>query len=481
MSIITNYLVQKILTESKTSEQDGTSGKFILKNYPIETFQSLLNYFTSNKEDTILLIIDERLDVEIKSQNIIKANHEVMAQYRNENVQHSDIDLSTISYIVFITNEVIDTLNDISTLSPDDIRSEFATVVGTIENTLLNRQSKTKLQNVCKVFLKELDGISPFEMENFVDSTLMLMDTEGYILEDSMGLSLDALNAFKCRKLFDSLKKSALIKDIKRIVKPFKSISAALGKRVGNKSIEEEDLNEKFDNNKDEFTLLSDKKQGLIKKFISSDERERLDNKKDFSTLDWYDSSIYRLFEKTKSDTSKKLGKETIDVLEEKDIEIDVLEKDNLLQYDSLPPKDRETLKHILEPVYKKYKAHIEDIKSLRSKWDKFLYPSQSKSNDFILGVLETIKKLKADTDDIDHIVVSLKQSQTTAIMRNYSKYAINYLNKRYSILNRISETIIFEFQFLQDIEDKLNGPTSATTKNIEKEVNLKHQMSYTL
>jgi len=469
MSIITNYIVQKILSESKISEREGTSGKFILKNYPIETFQSLLDYFTTHQQDNILLIIDERLDVEINTHNIIKANHEVMAQYRNENVQHSNIDLSAISYIVFITNEVIDTLNDISTLSPDDIRNEFTTVLGAIENTLLNRQSKSKLQNVCKVFLKDLDGISPFEMENFVDSTLMLMDTEGYILEDAMGMSLDTLNAFKCRKLFESLKKNGLIKDIKKIVKPFKSISAALTKRVGNKSIPEEELIEKFENNKDEFLLLSKENQELIKKFIFADERERLANKQEFSTLDWYDNSIYRLFEKTKSDTSKKLGKETIDLLEEKDIEINLREKESLLQYDSLPPKEREALKYILEPVYKKYKGHIEDIRSLRSKWDKFLYPSQSKSNDFILGILETIKKLKADPNNIDHIVVSLKQSQTTAIMRNYSKYAINYLNKRYSVLNRISKTIYFEFQFLQDIEDKLDGVISPTIKKYRK------------
>ncbi|MBT6914567.1 MAG: DNA translocase FtsK [Candidatus Marinimicrobia bacterium] len=458
MSIITNYIVQKILSESKISEQEGTSGKFILKNYPIETFQSLLDYFTTHQEDNILLIIDDRLDVKINTHNIIKANHEVMAQYRNENIQHSNINLSAISYIIFITNEVIDTLNDISTLSPDDIRSEFTTVVGTIENTLLNIQSKLKLQNVCKVFLKDLDGISPFEMENFVDSTLILMDTEGYILEDAMGMSLYTLNAFKCRKLFESLKKSGLIKDIKKIVKPFKSITAALGKRVGNKSVAKEELNEKFKNNKDEFLLLSNEKQELINKFIFSDERERLANKQEFSALDWYDDHIYRLFEKTKSDTSKKLGKETIDLIEERDEEIDIQEKESLLQYDSLPPKERESLKHILEPVYKKYKGHIESVKSLRSKWDKFLYPSQSKSNDFILGVLETIKKLKADVDNIDHIVVSLKQSQTTAIIRNYSKYAINYLNKRYSVLNRISKTIHFEFQFIQDIEDKLEG-----------------------
>ena len=465
MSIITNYIVKKILLESKVSEKEGTSGKFILKNYPTETFQSLLDYFTAHKHDDILLIVDERLALEIRSDRIVKANHEVMAQYRNENVQHTSIDLNDVSYLVFITNDVIDTLNDISTLTPDDISSEFDSVVDTIENTLLDKKTKKKLQDVCRIFLKDLDGISPFEMENFVESTISLMNTEGYVLEDAMGMSLDALNAFRCRRHFEPLKKSSLIKDIKNTVKPFKSISAALSKRAGNKSVSSEELEEKFTENKDEFDLLESDTLALIQRFIFADERERAQNKKEFSTLDWYENSIYRLFEKTKSDTSKELGLDTLAILEEKDIEVDEKEKESLLQYDDLPPKEREGLKHVLEPVYKKYKGYIEDSRSLRNKWDKFLYPAQSKSSDFILGLLETIKKLKADADNIDHIVVSLKQSQTTAIMRNYSKHAINYLHKRYSILNRVSNTVHFEFQFIQDIEEKFEGKATPVIK----------------
>ncbi len=454
MSIITNYIVKKVLSESLISQSEGTSGKFILKNYPQEAFQSLLDYFSGNNYNEVLLIVDEQLDVNITSSSIIKANHEVMAQYRNDNVQHTDIRLDEISYIVFITNDVIDTLNDISTLSPDDIKSEFSAVIETIENTLLTRKTKKTLQNVCKVFLKELDGISPFEMESFVESTINLMDSEGYILEEAMGMSLDSLNAFRYKKFFDPLKKSALIKDIKKLVKPFKSISSALGKRMGNKTVSEEDLKERLENNKEEFEALREVDHELIKKFIASDERERISLKQEFSTLDWYEHSIFRLFEKTKSDTSKKLGQETIDILEEKDIEVGEKDKESLLQYDSLPPKDRTELKTTLEPIYKKHKGHIEEFRSLRGKWDKFLFPAQTKSSNFILGLLETIKKLKSSEKNIHHIRVSLQQTKSAFIMKRYSKYAINYLHKRYSILNKVSTSIHFDFEFISVIEN---------------------------
>jgi len=455
MSIITNYIVKKILSESLVSANEGTSGKFILKNYPLKTFQSLLDYFSNSNHDEVLIIVDGRLDVSLEDSRIIKANHEVMAQYRNENVQNSDINLENISYIVFITNDVIDTLNDISTLSPDDIRSEFTDVIKTIENTLLDRNAKKTLQDVCKVFLKELDGRTPFEMESFVTSTLEVMNAEGYPLEKAMGMSLNELSAFKCSAFFKPLEKNPSVKEIKKTIKLFKSISSALGKRIGNKSVDEEDLLEKFNkDHKEEFEALSIEKQTLIKKYILSDERERLSYKKEFSTLDWYQDSIFRLFEKTKADTSKVLGKETIDILEEKDIEVGERDKESLLQYDSLPAKERLELRSLLEPIYKKHKGHIEEFRSLRGRWDKFLYPAQSKSTDFILGILETIRKLKATTDNIDHIVVSLQQTTPTSIMKRYSKHAINYLNKRYSILNKVSKSIYFDFEFISKIEE---------------------------
>jgi S-DNA-T family DNA segregation ATPase FtsK/SpoIIIE len=383
-----------------------------------------------------------------------------MAQYRNENVKNSSVELNKISYLVFVTNDTIDTLNDINTLTPDDIGVEFEYIIDLIESNILNSKSKQNIKNISKVLLKEIEELSPFEMEKFIESILKFMEDEGYPLEDAMGLSLDKLNSFKCHKCFESLKKMDSInqKDIKKLIKPIKTISAALSKRVGNKTLTIEELEEKYYKDidtkeiDDEFKVLDNSKQELIERFIKADSREIAKNKYLFSQLDWYNDSIFRLFQKTKTDTTQKLGSSTIELLSEKDADITDNEKENLLHYDELPAKERDSLKSILEPIYIKYKVIIEDNRSLRSKWDKFLYPTQTKSSDFILGVLETVKKLKSDGENIDHICVSLKQSQAKAIMRNYSKYAINYLNRRYSVLNVISENIYFDFKFITEI-----------------------------
>jgi len=465
MDIIADYLVGKILLESQVATPED-SGKFILRNYPKEVFESIITHFSTSQSQKILILVDERLGINSDATNILQSNHEVMAQYRNENIQSPSVNLDSISYLLFITNEVIDTLNDISTLTADDLERDFSLIVDSIESDFLEDESKKTVKNVCKVFLKELDGVNVFSLEKFITLTISYMEKEAYPLEEALGLALNSLNSFRCHKCFKFLEKNSRISDIKKMVKQFRSISFALSKRVGNKTVSKDDLTEKYDECKDEFSLNPDKIE-LIQQFINADSRELLSRRKQFSELDWNEDYIYRLFEKSRSRTAKPLGEETVLLLEERDSDISDLDKENLREYDKLKAKDRESLKSILEPIYKKYKTVIEDNRSLRNKWDKFLYPSQTKSHDLILGLLETIKKLKSDSNDIVSIQVSLKQVQATAIMRNYSRNAMNYLNKRYSVLNRISSKIEFDFRFIEDIEDKLKD--KKTTDVIRK------------
>lgn len=472
MNHIANYIVNKILQEAQSSATNGTSGKFILTNYPQDIINAIMQNFSMHPHPEVLLIVDSKIMITPSPSNTISASHEVMAQYRNENVQHSDIDLDTISYLVFITNETIDTLNDINTLTPDDIARDFGSIIAAIDNPDLDRKSKSKLQKVCKVFLKEVDELDAFQMERFTQTALQHLNV-GNPIEDAMGLALNILNAFRCHKFFESLKKNDSIQEVKKLAKAFKSLSAALAKRIGNKTLDGEALDEKLKENSEEFYQLKVQdfaKFELINEFINADYKELLQRRNEFSQLDWQEDYIYRLFEKTRSDTSKALGEETVDLLESSDIDLLDHEKDSLLQYDELKPSERPSLRDTLEPIYKKQKAIIETNKTLRNKWDKFLYPSQTKSENFILGLLDTIKKLKADAESIDRIEVTLKQTQTAAIVRNYTKFAINYLHKRYAVLNRVSKNVHFDFKFIADIDERLRkSKLSADDKKYRK------------
>src|SRR5690606_2247676 len=102
--------------------------------------------------------------------------------------------------------------------------------------------------------------ISPFEMESFINSVLTTME-QGYPFDDAMGMSLNKLNSFNYRYAFTKIKENYLVKDIKKIVSDFKRVSNSLSKKVGNKTISSEELQEKYDENKEEFNQLSESTQ----------------------------------------------------------------------------------------------------------------------------------------------------------------------------------------------------------------------------
>ena len=63
MDIIADYLVGKILSESQIATPED-SGKFILRNYPKEVFESIITHFSSYESQGILILLDERLGIE---------------------------------------------------------------------------------------------------------------------------------------------------------------------------------------------------------------------------------------------------------------------------------------------------------------------------------------------------------------------------------------------------------------------------------
>lgn len=472
MNLIAKYISEKILSESYSSTDEQTRGMFRLSLYAKHVIEDILNYYHVNHNNHILFLLDNEFGFTHQHNFAIHVNRDVMAQYRNENLKEHQINLDKIRYLVFVPFEDVDTLLDIDTITPDDIARNFESIIAAIDLPFLDRHSKIKLQKVAKVFLKEVDELDPFQMESFTQTTLCHLNN-GNPIEDAMGLSLNILNAFKCHKFFVSLKKNDSVQEVKKLAQSFKTLSAGLAKRVGNKTLDTEILLSKRDENREEFDhlkVLDAAKYELINKFIVADYKELLHRKAEFSQLDWQEDYVYRLFEKTLSDTSKALGAETVDLLGALDIDLHEYEKNSLFQYDALKASERLNLHDILEPIYKKYKGYIESNKALRNKWDKFLYPSQTKSDNFILGLLDTIKKLKADVENIDHIEVTLKQTQTAAIIRNYTKYAIDYLHKRYAILNRVSQKVHFDFKFIIDIDERLTKQKlSAEDKKFRK------------
>ena len=412
--MIVEYLKSVIQENYLKSKEKGVRGKFILRNYPKEFYEKLIDKFENSE---ILFISDKDLN----AKNYKKVSKEELAQFRNENVKEFNLD--GIYYIVFITDEVIDTLNDLATLSVDDVKSKFLDL---IENE--------KLREFFKLFLKEFEEADIFEIETFINEILKKYD-EGYPLNEAIGDSL--IYSFKCRKCVN-------LEKLKEFFKEYKKISGFFYKKKGNKEIDNDELIEAFNENKEDFESLEEDKLSLIKEFINADISD--ENYDRFRELDYKEDLVYKLFEKVNT-PAKKLGEEIIDFLESKDI-LEEVDKEFLKEFDSLPLREKNKKRDFLKDIYEKHKILLEENRKLLKRVEKFIFPKIIEADNFFVALMKFVKETEAD-----NIEISLNKKSKKAINEAYSKYALNYLRKRILPIkfDKIEFNIDLDFDFDND------------------------------
>jgi hypothetical protein len=241
--MIVNYIKNIIEENYLKAKENGIIGKFILRNYHKSFYKKLIENI---QNDEILFISDKEL--EVNNKNFRQVTMEELAQYRNENVKNNE--LKNIFYIVFITDNVIDTLNDLATLNVDDVKKKF---LDSIDNE--------KLKEFFKLFIKEFEEADIFEIENFLNEILKKYD-DGYPLDEAIGDSL--IYSFKCKKCLN-------LEKLKDFFKEYKKISNYFYKRKASKDISKEELEEAFKENLEDFEILDEEKITLIKEFIDAD------------------------------------------------------------------------------------------------------------------------------------------------------------------------------------------------------------------
>ena len=425
--MIVEYVKSIIEKNYLISKSNNVIGKFILKNYPNNFYEKLID---SVKNEEILFISDKKLNAKYKY-----VETSVLAQYRNENVK--DDSLESIYYIVFITDNEIDTLNDLATLNVDDIKSNFLNII-----ELIDFEEKDKLKEFFKLFFEEFEEADIFEVENFISDILKKYD-EGYPLNEAIGDSL--IYSFKCQKCVDLSK-------LKDFFKEYRKISNYYYKKA-RRDITKEELYEAFNEEKDEFESLDEYKLKLIKEFIEADISD--ENYDRFRQLDYYLDLVYKLFEKV-SAPAKKLGEEIIDYLEKKDIDLKE-DKDFLEEFDSLKPKEKEKKREILKEIYEKYKILLEENPKLLKKIEKFLFPKEIKEENFFIALIKLLSEV-----DVDKIEISLNKKNIKAIKNTYSKYALNYLKSRLFVINKIFDRVKFNI----NLDEKFDNEKTSTQAN---------------
>lgn len=204
----------------------------------------------------------------------------------------------------------------------------------------------------------------------------------------------------------------------------------------------------------------------IIEKFLYSEIKteEWTKEQQDFVELDW--TVISEIFNGVERRRSVPLGPATIEYFnDEFDDELDEYEIELLSNTLPKPPSDS------LIKLFEIRRDQITRDKKLYSQWERYIFGNPQPFDDFFIGLIDTVQRLRKHTTDSDlqsrELVVRIRNSNEKSFWKSKNVNIARYFAFRYCGISKIfSESIKFEFGklydlFIPDTDDDLSKSLS--------------------
>ncbi|MDR7079741.1 S-DNA-T family DNA segregation ATPase FtsK/SpoIIIE [Neobacillus niacini] len=282
-------------------------------------------------------------------------------------------------------------LRDITTIGAKDLKSnpEFWVNIASVGLALTDDQKK-----YWKQALNGLQDISDYSLERF---SLYVVEVRNKILNDSiplisaLGWALPSLRMPRDSALFEAIPEKFLGHKRRWADLYQTSITKRacyLIKQYPNREIiENEDLQSSYNKVKED---IPDHVKPAIESFIQSKTGWTLEADA-LANFEWERDSIYMFFSGIKT-KKVDLGTQTLEHLE--DEHSDIITQDDR---DYLETLSKRTSSEPSEEDIEFYETHRQELdtnRSLKSKWDRFVYGKPIECDDFIIGLLESVERL---------------------------------------------------------------------------------------
>lgn len=212
---------------------------------------------------------------------------------------------------------------------------------------------------------------------------------------------------------------------------------------------------------------LSDEQVPVIEAFLAADLSPDawLPAQSDLVALDW--RSITELFEGAERVRALPLGQKTVQFFaEEFDDQLDEDERELLTG--PLPKTPSEPW----EVFFELRRELLARDKKLYSQWERYIYRNPQPFDDFLVGLIDTLHRLRERTDDVDlrsrRLVVRIPNGREKSFWRGKNACVVRYFAFRYRGLDRLfSENVQLDFGKLYDfyfpeLDSDLRKSTSA-------------------
>lgn len=267
-----------------------------------------------------------------------------------------------------------------------------------------------------KQALKGLLNAGEFSLEQFakyIALTRESISTTGVPVRDALGWALPALELPRDSGFFQAIPEkkigqvAAWEKRYKDCIRQRKNL--LLKQRPNGKEIEAEDLQKAFSNVRGEIPIAI---HPVIERFIQSSPGWH-EQAETLSQQEWEQDRINALFDGMKT-KSTDLGSATTEFFED--------EFPNELSQDEVAYLENLKKRKTREPVeddrefYEKHRKELDGSRSLKAKWDKFVYGQPLECTDFLSGLLSAVERLferAGSPVGKKHLVISTKRGKS--------------------------------------------------------------------
>lgn len=342
-------------------------------------------------------------------------------------------------------DDLADTTSLITPVGAPELKEEYALWVAAAGDGLGLPEPQPAVWASALRGLREADDISLEHFAEYVAQTRARIAVDGQPLVNALGWALPALQvprhstAFVGLKAKDQEQASKWKRLFGQLVAPRR---AQLRKQQasGRGGIEREALDAQYARVKGDMTP---EVQAVAKAFIAAQPGWG-DAAAALAKLEWEADRTNLLFENLKEQKTNNLAVQTLGYFE-------------MEQPDRLTDVEREYLKGLQkrrttgEPreddveFYEKFRGEFKDRRTLKAKWDRFIYGKGVETDDFLVGLLLAVEKLYEQADEIrgKRRLVIRSQKRTPKEWFDVNAEVLRYFSLRYNGLVALTDKFI--------------------------------------
>jgi DNA segregation ATPase FtsK/SpoIIIE, S-DNA-T family len=406
-------------------------------------------------------IVDIKIPVELAVGNDLPES--IITNERTTRLRHS----VTEKPVLLLANNNDDqgpSLRNIFTIGANDLKANINLWVKVITSDLPYINGSERLMNIWKKALIGLLSVTDCSLEMFSSYIVLTREkiiNDGATLIDALGWALPALKIPRDSGYFYAIPENRQTYK-NNWAKSFKELkikrSYYLFKLTPTREvIENEQLNNSFDEVKE---YIPEHIHPDIQNFINS--KPGWTSESDIlANYEWESDHIGSFFSGIKVSKKSSLSEETREFLEDEFSDLLTEEDEDYL--DLLEKRKAKEPNDDDISFYEKHRYQIENNKKLKAKWDKFIYGKPIECTDFLVGFLQAIERLFAQSESTRGkkiIKVKTQKSDRRSSWLNMNTDLGLYFCTRYKGLEMITSPLIewdtsWLFKYDELIEDE--------------------------